>query len=172
VSPRSRAIVGVEVKCSLCVQLSALFTRRDPASTKGTIPPFAPRIWLNTALYLHICPTTNATPAPQQHSRTNRTPHPSASVVPLPSSRTIQIQHTRQQCTDGACIGWGTWSGARLRLVRHPPPSRSHPLPQHPFRVDRGDGLLGAPLRRWFTRCAVGEEWDTKDNLYGHPELF
>jgi hypothetical protein len=62
--------VGVEVKCPLCVQLSALFTRRDPAPTKGTIPPFAPRIWLNTAFYLHICPQPmrlqhlSSTPAP------------------------------------------------------------------------------------------------------------
>jgi hypothetical protein len=47
---------GAEVNCSLCVQLSALFTRRDPAPTEGTIPLPAPRISLNTALYLHICP--------------------------------------------------------------------------------------------------------------------
>ena len=92
-SRRSRATVGAEVKCSLCVQLSVLFARRDPAPTKGTIPPFAPRIWLNRLLPAHL-PTTNATPAPQQHSRTNLTPHPSASVVPLSSTRTIQIQHT------------------------------------------------------------------------------
>src|ERR671910_3351782 len=41
-----------------------------PGRFKGTIPPFAPRIWLNTAFYLHICPQPmrlqhlSSTPAP------------------------------------------------------------------------------------------------------------
>ena len=42
---------------------------------------------------------------------------------------------------------------------------------QHPFRVDWGEGLLLAPLRRYFSRCAVGEEFDTKGNLRVRLEL-
>ena len=53
---RSRPTVEVEVKRSLCVQLSALFARRDPAPAEGTIPLSAPRDSLNTAFYLHIYP--------------------------------------------------------------------------------------------------------------------
>jgi hypothetical protein len=84
---------GAEVNCSLCVQLSALFTRRDPAPTEGTIPLPAPRISLNT-------PSTCTSAHNQCSSSTTSTPTPTGprtpylSVVPLPSPRTIQIQHT------------------------------------------------------------------------------
>jgi hypothetical protein len=49
----------------------------------------------NRPLPAHL-PTTKATPAPHQHGHTHQ-PHsarPYLSVVPLPSPRTIQIQHT------------------------------------------------------------------------------
>jgi hypothetical protein len=46
-----------------------------------------------------------------------------------------------QRCTDGACVGRGAWSGARrLQLVRHPPPSRSHPLPSSIPSASTGRG--------------------------------
>jgi hypothetical protein len=55
------------------------------------IPHLASR---STPLSTCTSTTTNATSGPQQHSHTNPTPHISPSVVPLPSPRTIQIQHT------------------------------------------------------------------------------
>jgi hypothetical protein len=79
---------GAEVNCSLCVQLSALFTRRDPAPTEGTIPLPAPRISLNTALYLHICPQPMLLQH-HQHSHTNRTPH----TVPFRSPVALSSYH-------------------------------------------------------------------------------
>ena len=74
------------VKCSLHAPRSRSHQRHHSAFR-------ASHLAQHRLLPAHL-PTTNATPAPQQHSRTNLTPHPSASVVPLPSPRTIQIQHT------------------------------------------------------------------------------
>jgi hypothetical protein len=73
-----------------------VFSLRTPRSRScdHTIPLSAPRISAQNRLLPAHLPTTNATPAPQQHSRTKPTPHTLLSVVPLPSSRTIQIQHT------------------------------------------------------------------------------
>jgi hypothetical protein len=51
-----------------------------------------------------------------QYSRTNPTPHSSPSVVPLPSSRTIQIQHTR------AMRRGAPWTVERRRAVAWPLP--------------------------------------------------
>jgi len=91
---RSRTTVGVEVKCSLCLQLSVLFARRDPAPTEGIIPLSASRNSLNTALYLHICPQPMLLQHPPALPHLPNPAH-SPSVVPLPSPRTIQIQHER-----------------------------------------------------------------------------
>jgi hypothetical protein len=49
-----------------------------------------------------------------QHSRTNPTPHTSPSVVPLPSLRTIQIQHTTAVRRGAAHAGTGTRCGVQL----------------------------------------------------------
>jgi hypothetical protein len=46
----------VQVKCSLCVQLSVLFTHHDPGPSRARFRLLHPRISLNTALYLHIFP--------------------------------------------------------------------------------------------------------------------
>ena len=74
------------VKCSLHAPRSRSHQRHHSAFR-------ASHLAQHRLLPAHL-PTTNATPAPQQHSRTNLTPHSSPSVVPLPSPRTLQLQHT------------------------------------------------------------------------------
>jgi hypothetical protein len=96
--PRSRSTVGAEVKCSHSVQLNALLTRSSFTDTAPIIAtscstPCLLHRALPAQTHSHILPrhptyTLISTPAPTQP----RTPH--LSVVPLPSTRTIQIQHT------------------------------------------------------------------------------
>jgi hypothetical protein len=65
-----------------------------------------------------------------QHSRTNPTPHTSPSVVPLPSSRTIQIQHTRAVRRGAASCRVVLGScpvAAAVRAAAQVPSTRSRP---------------------------------------------
>jgi hypothetical protein len=110
-------------------------------------------------------PTTNATPAPQQHSRTNPTPHPSPSVVPLPSTRTIQLQHTTAM--HRRCLCWqvlweqraASWASERHR---HLGPSANRAAPR---RLGYGLAMANlSPLR--FSRCAEGEESGYRPQLF------
>ena len=118
------------VKCSLHAPRSRSHQRHHSAFR-------ASHLAQHRLLPAHL-PTTNATPAPQQHSRTNLTPHSSASVVPLPSPRTLQLQHTTavHQSAHGR-------QGAVERLVvpvasQAPTASSVHPrAEQHVSRVDR-----------------------------------
>jgi hypothetical protein len=87
-----------------------------------------------------------------QHSRTNPTPHTSPSVVPLPSLRTIQIQHTTAVRRGAAHAGTGTRCGVQLASaprgaqdVRMPTVSWS-PCPRPRVRVQRP--VSGARVQR------------------------
>jgi hypothetical protein len=94
--PRSPSTVKAEVKWSHRVQLNALMMRSRLADTAPIIAAPAAHPTLLTAVYQHehtpasYLGTTNIPSAFPYHPD----PHTSSSVVPLPSSRTIQIQHT------------------------------------------------------------------------------
>jgi hypothetical protein len=126
-------------KCSHSVQLTALLTRSSftdtapiiatSCSTPCLLHRALPAQTHSNILPRHPTYTLISTPAPTQP----RTSH--LSVVPLPSPRTIQIQHTT--ALHRRCLCWQVlWSSARrLRLDKHLPPSRFHPrTPRH--RVD------------------------------------
>jgi hypothetical protein len=131
---RSRSTVGTEVKCSHRVQLRALPTRserhRHCADHRCLPHPIQSSSPASTCTYaLH-----HATSAPKEQPPSALPYQPDPAHLSFPSSHCPLLvpskSNTRQQCTDGACVGRGAWSGARrLQLVRHPPPSRSHPLP-------------------------------------------
>ena len=112
--PRSRSTVGAEVKCSHSVQLTALLTRSSftdtapiiatSCSTPCLLHRALPAQTHSNILPRHPTYTLISTPAPTQP----RTSH--LSVVPLPSSRTIQIQHTR--AVHRWCLCWAGMRGA------------------------------------------------------------
>ena len=90
---RSRWTVDAKVKCSSTAQLRFPDALRDPLTPHQSFPSSAltpcstpPSTWTSA----HDHPRKHL----HQHFLTSLTPHPSASVVPLPSPRTIQIQHT------------------------------------------------------------------------------
>jgi hypothetical protein len=136
---RSRATVGAEVKCSNSLQLSALPTRPEPCrhcadhyrSPKQYAKPLHRYLPAHTPLpcYLSIpLPPPSALPHQPDSAPTH------LSVVPLPSPRTIQIQHmTARRCTKPTTEDLGTNSpGRRFAVAATPHPSA--PLPRRTRR--------------------------------------
>jgi hypothetical protein len=86
-----------------------------------------------------------------QPSRTNPTPHTSPSVVPLPSSRTLQLQHTT--AVHRRCLCWqvlrssaASWlvSTTAISVIREPRGAASTGLRTRPWPTSRRSGSVGA----------------------------
>src|SRR5512132_157252 len=78
-----------------------------------------------------------------------------------------------QQCTDGARRGRGAVERRAASAVGEIPTAISVPsaTEQHPSALTGATVSLVHHFAVRFIRCAVGEESDTKDNLYVLPGL-
>ena len=105
--PKLSALIARPVKCSPEAPPSSTDTALTiglPEHTSRSPPPSTSTNALRhptSAPYLH----------PHQHSRSNPTHTPLLSVVPLPSSRTIQLQHTTAMHQGCVCCAGGGGAG-------------------------------------------------------------
>ena len=153
--PRSRATVGVEVKCSLsraAIPLPSRTPFRFPDPVTCSTPPSTCTSAHNQCYF-----------STHQHSRTNPTPHTSPSVVPLPSSRTLQLQHTT--AVHRRCLCWqvlrssaASWASEHHRHLGHPRTARR--------RVDWAtDSPVANLLPIRLSRCARRRIWLQGSNI-------
>jgi hypothetical protein len=146
---RSRRTVDAKVKCSSTAQLRFPDALRDPLTPHQSFPSSAltpcstpPSTWTSA----HDHPRKHL----HQHYLTSLTPHTSAFRCPIALSSYPPTPTHDSGAPMVPVVSGVLWSDERAAsaLVRYRPLSRSIRDRAAPFRVDRGDGLLGAPLRR------------------------